>query len=163
MVKTNKKNGVVSIHTTEYCSSEWTFQNYTYVSIEKRDIGKKDRQPKNIIWLFFEAGGKMNESSEVRHNCESERKEAKKTRIKYRKYEEHIIIFLHMNWSIAFISFTSAVSVRVRACVWFFSFIQKKRNLLVYSVYISSRDSSLVQFASQSFRLTIKWRPKSIQ
>lgn len=82
----------------------------------ERNIGKKDRRPKKymlylffVLFLFLPMGKRVNRVNRMRHKRRTI--ERKKAWIKYRKYEEYIIIFLHMDWFIAFVPFANARSV----------------------------------------------------
>lgn len=85
---------------------------YTYVSIENGNIGciKKERRSKNNTFFLLARGEWMNRVNRVRHtHTHKVRKRVSETRKKPESnivnMKEYIIIFLHMDWFIAFVPF----------------------------------------------------------
>lgn len=142
---------------SEWYSSEWTFENYTYVSIEKRNIElvkKKSRHLQKNNTFFLAKEKWVNRINRVRH--EEERRK-KSSWIKYRKYEEHIIIFLRMDWFIAFVLFGCAVwpgpgvCTLIYVCMRFCPFIENislKYPVCILSQFVIS--SLLLEFSLQN-------------
>lgn len=117
---------------TGWYSSEWTFENYTYISIEKRNIAREKYHTKNNT-VFVARGKWVNRVNRVRHE-------------KKREHESNIVnmkstslyFYTRIDSSHLFPMHELSGGPGVCAHMCMYALLSLYRNILDYPVYISS-------------------------